>query len=167
MNTRMRSVLVFVAALAVARGTPIHGQQPAAQRATPAAAGESSAITGADSALVARERSQWEALERQDTTAFRAMLGDGIVDVDLSGAKRTSPSSVTRYVTGCKTASAALADFRVAHFSATSVVTYTATVDQTCWGQKAPSPLYVMSVYEQRGGAWVPVAHSETPKGHW
>ena len=167
MNTRMRYFAALVAAHAFVRGAPVAGQQPATQRATQRAAAEAPPLNAADSVLMARERSQWEALQRQDTTAFGGMMGGGVVDVDLSGAKRTSPSSVARYVTGCKTASFELADFRVAHFSVTSVVTYKATVDQTCWGQKAPSPVYVMTVYEQRAGSWLPVAHSETAAAHW
>jgi hypothetical protein len=166
-NTRMRYFTALVSALTLVRAAPLAGQQPPAQRATARAAGESQPLTPADSVLLARERSQWQALQRQDTTAFGEMMGGGVVDVDLSGARRTSPSSVARFVTGCKTASFELTDFRVAHFSVTSVVTYKATVDQTCLGQKAPSPLYVMTVYEQREGSWLPVAHSETAAAHW
>lgn len=163
MHTRMSCLTGFVAGLMFAAPALAFGQYPTAQRATSA----SPVLTAADSSLIGRERSQWEALKQQDTTAFGRLMGGGVVDVDLSGAKRTSPSSVARYVTSCPTAGYELADFRVAHFSATSVVTYKATVDQTCWGQKAPSPLYVMTVYEQQQGAWVPVAHSETPAAHW
>jgi hypothetical protein len=43
------------------------------------------------------------------------------------------------------------------------VLTYTSAGDQTCGGQKAPSPVYSMSVWQMRGGHWVGVAHSEVP----
>ena len=63
---------------------------------------------------------------------------------------------------GCQTASYALSDVRVAHYGATAVVTYKTTLDATCWGQKAPSPLYVMTVYMQRGDAWLAIALDKT-----
>jgi hypothetical protein len=117
--------------------------------------------------LTKRERAQWEALKGRDTTAFASLMGGGVVDVDLSGIKQTSPASTARYVQGCQTTSYGLSDLRIVHVGGTAVVTYKATVDATCWGQKAPSPLYVMTVYDQRGDSWLPIAHSETPAAHW
>ena len=116
-----------------------------------------------DSLLSRREAAQWDALKARDTTTLARLMGGNLVDIDVSGIKRTSPASTARYVLGCQTASYALADVRVAHFGPTAVITYTAMVDATCWGQKAPSPLYVMTVYEQHGDVWTAVAHSETP----
>ena len=109
----------------------------------------------------------WEALRGQDTAAFARLMGDAVVDVDVSGIKQTSPQSVARYVTGCKTDSYSLSGIHVTRTAATVTISYKAAVEQSFWGQKAPSPLLVMTVYESRGGAWVPVAHSETPAAHW
>jgi ketosteroid isomerase-like protein len=120
-----------------------------------------------DSLLTRRERAQWEALKMRDTTTFARLMGGDVVDIDVSGIKRTSPASTARFVLGCQTMSFALTDFRVAHVSGTAIVSYKATVDATCWGQKAPSPLYVLTVYDQHGDSWLPVAHSETPAAHW
>jgi hypothetical protein len=120
-----------------------------------------------DSLLVQRERAQWEALKARDTSSFARLMGGNVVDVDVSGVRATSPASTSQYVRGCKTTSFALTDVRVAHYASTAVVTYKATVEATCWGQKAPSPLYVLTVYEQHADAWQPVAHSETPAAHW
>jgi hypothetical protein len=136
--------------------------QPTSQRAATSVAG----VTD-DSLLISRERAQWEALKRKDTTAFARLMGGDLVDVDLSGIKRTSPATTSRYVLGCETTSYALADVRVARYAATAVVTYKMTLEQMCWGQKGPSPLFVMTVYERRDGEWAPVAHSETAAAHW
>jgi hypothetical protein len=151
---RVWTVLVVVASLGLSTASR------AQQVARPAA---SDAGAAPDSLLLQRERAQWDALKTQDTTAFARLMGGDLVDVDVSGIKRTSPASVSRYVAGCRTASYALSDVRVGHYAATAVVTYKATVEATCWGQKAPSPVYVMTVYERRDNAWLPVAHSETP----
>jgi ketosteroid isomerase-like protein len=121
------------------------------------------ARVGQDSVLAQRERAQWDALKARDTTAFARLMGGDVVDIDLSGIKRTSPASTARYVLGCQTASYGLSDLRIVHAGGAAIVTYKATIDANCWGQKAPSPLYVMTVYEQRGDTWLPVAHSETP----
>jgi uncharacterized protein DUF4440 len=132
-----------------------------------AAQSAAAAVNADDSLLVDRERAAWEALRLRDTTAFGRLMGGDVVDVDVSGAKRTTVRSTARYVMGCQTTSYKLADVHVVHFAATVVVSYSATVEQTCWGQKAPSPIYVMTVYERRAQGWAPVAHSETPAAHW
>ncbi len=125
------------------------------------------AHTAQDSLLAQRERAQWEALKARDTTTFARLMGGDVVDIDVSGIKRTSPASTARYVLGCQTVSYALSDFRVTHVGGTATISYKATVDATCWGQKAPSRLYVLTVYSQHEDSWLPVAHSETPAAHW
>jgi Domain of unknown function (DUF4440) len=120
-----------------------------------------------DSLLVSRERALWDALKARDTTSFGRLMGGNVVDIDASGVRRTSPATTARYVLGCQTTSYVLSEPRVVRSATTATITYTATVEATCWGQKAPSPLYVMTVYEHEADAWVPVAHSETPAAHW
>lgn len=120
-----------------------------------------------DSLLMHKERGQWEALRTRDTTAFARLMGDGVVNVDVSGVTRTSPASTARYVLGCETTSYRLTDVRIVHAGDAAVVTYSANVAATCWGHKAPSPLYVMTVYARRGANWLPIAHSETPAAPW
>src|SRR6266567_1271037 len=89
---------------------------------------------GEDSLLVQKERSYWEALRARDTTAFARLMGDGVVDVDVSGTRRTSPASTARYVLGCQTTSYGLTDFRIVHVGDAAIVTYRATIAATCWG---------------------------------
>ncbi len=120
-----------------------------------------------DSVLVQRERAMWDGLKTRDTTAVARLVGGGLVDIDASGIRRTSPAITTHYVLGCRMTSYALTDMTVTHIGATATVSYKATVDATCWGQKAPSPLYVMTVYSRDGDVWLPVAHSETPAAKW
>jgi hypothetical protein len=116
-----------------------------------------------DSLLIRRERAAWDALKRQDTVSFSRAMGGKLIDADASGIRQTTPASVAQYVLGCRTASYLLTDFRVTDYASVAVVGYKATVDQTCWGQKAPPTLYVMSVYERHEKEWALVAHSETP----
>ncbi len=161
MNRSLIRACIIVSALGGLAPVALHAQQDGPARAL---GGE---LSAQDSLLVQQERAQWEALRARDTTAFAHLVGDGMVDLDVSGIKRTSAGSSARYVLGCETASYTLSNLRVAHFARTAVVAYSAAVDAKCWGQKAPSPLYVMTVYEQRGATWQPIAHSETPAAHW
>ncbi len=145
------ALLVCVPPAASAQGAP--GQSPAGD--------------AIDSLVVARERAQWDALKAGNASEFGRLMDHDVVDVDASGMRRTSPGSTAAFVSGCKTASYAFSNVRVARHDATVIVTYKATVDQVCFGQKAPSPLYVMTVYERRAAEWVPIAHSETPSARW
>src|SRR5947208_1124597 len=101
-------LLLAANALVLVLPAALYAQQPQ----TPT---NDAARVGQDSMLAQRERAQWEALKTRDTTAFARLMGGAVVDVDLSGVKRTSPASTARYVLGCQTASYALSDFRVVH----------------------------------------------------
>jgi len=155
-----RLYIMALSALAVGVPTSLCAQRTE----RPSAIGAASAAR--DSLLSWQERAQWEALKARDTTTFARLMGGGLVDVDLSGIKRTSPASTAQYVLGCRVTNYELNDLRVIQFELTAVVVYTASVDATCWGQKAPSPLYVMTVYERRNDTWRAIAHSETPTVH-
>jgi ketosteroid isomerase-like protein len=120
-----------------------------------------------DSVLVRRERAQWEALKTRDTTAFARLLGPNLVDVDVTGVKQPTAATAARYVLGCQTATYGLSDIHVAHDGSTAVVTSKVTLDQTCWGQRAPSPLYVLTVYTRHSNDWEMIAHSETPAARY
>jgi len=146
------TVTVLLTAVLSALGTAVWG----AQSATPAA----DAYASADAALIARERTYWDALQRQDA---KNVWPAGLVDVDVSGIHRTTPGSLNQYVMACKTASYALTGFAVAHYATTAVLTYNATVDQTCYGQRAPEHIHVLTVYESANASWTAVAHAETP----
>ena len=136
---------------------------------SPSVAAQATAVSVAapDSLVIARERALWRALQAQDTVAFAQAMGSGVVDADVSGVRRTTAASTAQYVKQCRITTYTLSGFGVVQDSRTAVVTYKADVDETCWGQKAPSPLYVMSVYEKRATGWTPIAHSETPAAHW
>jgi ketosteroid isomerase-like protein len=116
-----------------------------------------------DSVLVGRERAQWEALKARDTTAFARLLGPNLIDIDVTGVRRPTPATAARYVLGCQTATYALSDVHVLHDGSTAIVTSKVTLDQMCWGQRAPSPLFVMTVYTRHADGWEMLAHSETP----
>jgi hypothetical protein len=147
--------MLLVAAIALAAASMLPSARAAAQQGP--------GPEHDDSLLVRRERAQWTALEAQDTSTFARLMGGGVVDVDLSGIRRTTPASVAQFVTNCQTSGIALSGIHVVQGATTAVVTYRAALTQTCWGQRAPSSLFVMTVYERGADNWIPVAHAETP----
>lgn len=120
--------------------------------------------TAADSAtFMGREVQYWSALKARDTTAIARLIDAGAVDVDVSGMRRVSPASIGRFMAGCQTQAFSISNARVVETQVTATFAYKADVEQTCWGQRAPSPIYIMIVYERRGSGWAEVARSETP----
>ena len=44
-----------------------------------------------------------------------------------------------------------------------AVVSYTATQDVTCGGQKLPAKVYVTNIYAKQAGKWRSLSYQETP----
>ncbi len=158
-SSARRLTVVLLIAVAGAFGTvmPARAQDPAPVPA----------LSASDSAIAARDLRWWAALRANSADSALQALGAGVVDADLSGIWRATRQSIAAFVSGCRTAGADVSRLRVTHFTSTAVVSYRVAVDQTCWNQKAPSPLSVITVYERSGDEWVPVAHSETPAAVW
>ena len=105
-----------------------------------------------------------DALVKPDTAAFNRALGSDFVYVDVRGATRWELAKTTAMLMDCKTGPLSMDNPVTTRVGTDLVVlTYDSAGDQTCGGQKAPSPVHSMSVWQNRGGKWVAVAHSETP----
>ncbi len=84
--------------------------------------------------------------------------------VDAKGATRWDLSKSAEMLKGCTTGKFTMENPEVSPAgNDILVLTYKASANQTCNGEKAPSPVLAMSVWQKRGGRWVAVAHSETP----
>jgi hypothetical protein len=121
------------------------------------------ATTSGDSTLIAAERAIWELLKRQQWNAFDdAIAGETFVESGgISIAKRGTSATALR---GLVTKSYALEDATVRMVTPdVAIVTYRMTIDQTFNGQRTPSPIYNMSVWQRKAGKWSPVAHAEAP----
>jgi hypothetical protein len=114
--------------------------------------------------IVAQERAVLDAVVKNDTAAFNRALGSDFVYVDVRGPVRWELAKTTAMLMDCKTTSLSIDNPQTTRVGKDLVVlTYMSAGDQMCGGQKAPSPVYSMSVWQMRGGRWVVVAHSETP----
>jgi len=119
------------------------------------------AMSSSDSTLIAAERAIWDLLKRQQWNAFdEAIAGETFVESGgISIAKRGASASALK---GLVTKSYALEDATVRMVTPdVAIVTYKMTIDQTFNGQRTPSPLYNMSVWQRKAGKWTPVAHAE------
>ena len=114
--------------------------------------------------IVAQERAVLDAFIKSDTTAFNRALGSDFVYVDVRGPVRWELAKTTAMIKDCKTTQLSIDNPQTTRVGNDLVVlTYMSSGDQMCGGQKAPSPVHSMSVWQMRGGRWVAVAHSETP----
>ena len=145
MNSRYLPVSALLLVLATAG--PV-----AAQDATPFAP------------VVAQERAVLDAFIKNDTAAFNRALGSDFVYVDARGPVRWELAKTGSMIMDCKTTQLSIDNPQTTRVGNDLVVlTYDSSGDQMCGGQKAPSPVHSMSVWQMRGGRWVGVAHSETP----
>jgi hypothetical protein len=113
--------------------------------------------------VVAQERAVLDAFIKNDTAAFNRALGSDFVYVDVRGPIRWVRSN-SAAIMECKTTQLSIDNPQTSRVGDDLVVlTYTSSGDETCGGQKTPSPVHAMSVWQNRGGHWVAVAHSETP----
>jgi ketosteroid isomerase-like protein len=113
---------------------------------------------------MALERSIFDALTRNDVAAFNKALGGDFVFVSHQGSMTWEVAKSAETLKDCKTGKFTLSNMQEKQVTPDLVVlTYTAAGEQTCGGQKQPSPVNAMSVWRKAGGRWVAVAHSEAP----
>ena len=116
-----------------------------------------------DSAIIALERRGWEAVKRKDTAAVFALTGGEFLYVQPWGMRRMSLANAPNAFANCETASYAMDSATVTPAgSSTAVLTYRLTIDQTCGGERVPSPIYVTEVWTQRNGKWVVLTRTDT-----
>jgi ketosteroid isomerase-like protein len=116
-----------------------------------------------DSTILALERRGWEAVKRKDARAVFDLGGGSFVYVQPTGMQRMSMATAPNAFAECETRSYGIDSATVTRVGANgAVLTYRLTLDQTCGGEKVPSPWYVTEVWEQRKGQWVIVTRSDT-----
>src|SRR6185436_18980634 len=156
MKTRIAVALAFGLQLAA-----FHGAAAQAQAGKPAKA--PSPAVGA--AIVAQEQAVYDAIARSDTVAFNKAVGRDFVYVDQNGAMQFTLAKTSTIFAECGLGVGWTIDNPMSTEVGSDLVvlTYSASANATCKGQRVPSPVNAMSVWQRRGGRWVAVAHSETP----
>lgn len=112
-------------------------------------------------ALVALEKSAYEAWKTKDAKFWDAFLSDQFVGYGSTG--RLDKVLATREYTGadCEIKSYALSDEQMNPLSNNAaLITYKTTVDGTCSGIKLPANSWAASVYVGNGDKWKGVFHA-------
>src|SRR5258708_5018202 len=115
-------------------------------------------------ALVALEKSAYEAWKSKDAKFWDTFLSDKFVGYGSSG--KLDKASATKEYTGadCEIKSYALSDEHMkplGHDAA--LITYKKTVDGTCGGHKVPADSRAAGVYIRDGDKWKGAFHAEAP----
>jgi hypothetical protein len=116
---------------------------------------------GADSAdVVAAERRIWEGL-KGDHAGVDSLFA-GATDMDPNGITlQWKPGVGAQQLAACEMKSYALDSTHVRVLSGDQrLLTYKATYDWACGGQRIPTPAYEMALWQRRGGRWALVAHA-------
>ncbi len=102
------------------------------------------------------------AVKASDVAAFNRLAGGTFTYIDPNGIVAWTPE-MSNMLKDCATMSIATEDVKT-HQPEPGIVilSYKATVDQSCKGVKSPSPVYILSVWQRTTGSWKLIAHSET-----
>src|SRR5262249_15007535 len=156
------SLLLVFAICAWAQEAKTEGKAKSSAKAAAKASGGNAET---EAAIKKMERDLWEAWKNKDMKPFEAMLSEDVKSVDaMMGVvdKQTMLKSMSDQP--CDVKSYAFSDDKISGIKkAAAVYPYTAAVDATCGGQKAPDKVYSSSVWAKRGPKWVGVFHQETP----
>lgn len=110
----------------------------------------------------AHEQKVWNALKETDIAAFNRLVNGTFTYIDAKGIAGWT-AAMSDQLKDCTMTSFATEDVHTQQPAAGMVVlSYKATLDQTCKGVKQPSPIYVLSVWKRTADSWRLIAHSET-----
>ena len=114
-------------------------------------------------ALVTLEKSAYAAWKSKDAKFWDTFLSDKFVGWGTFG--KLDKASAKKEYTGadCDIRSYSLSDERVSSRGKhAALITYKATVDGTCGGQKIPANSWAAGVYVRDGGQWKAAFHAQT-----
>ena len=152
------AAFVFTAGVAPAGNAPANDANVANTAAKPAAAAPTKA------ALMALEKSAYEAWKAKDAKFWETFLSDKFVGYNLDG--KLNKASATKQYTGadCEIKSYALSDEKMKPLGKdAALITHKATVDGICGGLKIPAISWAASVYVRDGAKWKAAFHAEAP----
>jgi uncharacterized protein (TIGR02246 family) len=115
--------------------------------------------------LVAMEKSSWVAWGNRDAKAFGDLMTDDAVSVFVGGEVAKGREKILADLSShtCTLKSFDFADTNLRQLSPDiAILTYTATQDVTCEGEKGPPKIFATSVYVRQGGKWRWTNYQET-----
>ncbi len=154
----MRSVYVAAALLlTIVSGAAAQGNPAAAVKTAPPTSGVRTAF--------AQEQKAWLAVQEGDVTAFNKLVAPPFTYIDATGITAWDTATSAR-LKDCTTAGFQTSEVHTQEPGEGIVIlSYKAELNQVCKGVKSPSPIYALSVWQQKGNSWKLIAHSES-HGH-
>jgi len=107
--------------------------------------------------LVALEKSVWKAWADGDAKTYGDLMAADAMQVGSGGVIMSGREEILAALgkETCKLNSFDLADTKVRQPAPdVAILTYTATQDLTCEGEKGPPKVFATSVYVRQGGKW-------------
>jgi len=116
--------------------------------------------------LLDMEKSAWTAWGKHDAKAYAEFMSEDAV-MAVAGDEVTRGRDKIAADVGSSTCELKSFDFHDTNLrqlgSDAAIVSYTATQDASCEGQKLPAKLYATAVYVKQDGKWRWVSYQETP----
>ncbi|HUR99095.1 MAG TPA: DUF4440 domain-containing protein, partial [Pyrinomonadaceae bacterium] len=126
-----------------------------------AAFGQTKTAHGPKAEIIALEKAGWEAWKNKNPSWYQANTTAEVVSINSGGV--SDKAQMIRDLLGCDVKSFALDNFKfVTLGSDAAMMTYTATQDGMCGGQKIPSQVRSTVNYVKRGGRWLEAMYMET-----
>jgi hypothetical protein len=113
------------------------------------------------------EKTLWEAWKSHDAGPFHLYLADNSVTISAGGieaGKQTVIESIENST--CDVKGFSFSDWAVHQVSKNvAILTYRATQDAVCDGEKIAEKVVVGAVYVRQDGKWLSTSYQETPAG--
>lgn len=110
------------------------------------------------------EKSLWEGWKNHDAAPFEKHLAEGALNTNAGGFAAGKAKLIADVKSSdCAVASFSLSDIAVHRFGdSTVILTYAASQDATCKGEKLPAKVLSTSVWVKEKGAWRSAAYHES-----
>ena len=127
--------------------------------------GTVSAEEDLESTLVTINKSLWEGWKNRDAEPFKVHLADSSMVITAQGMTSGKAQVINDMVSeSCDVRNYSLSDMEVHRITSdTALLSYKASQDATCDGNKISARVLVSSVYVNRDGKWMAVCYHESP----
>jgi hypothetical protein len=134
------------------------------QSSQPAKSSKSMQASGMEDKLMGMEKTLWEAWKNKDSKPFEQHLTQDATEVNQNGVRERDEVLKNIAAGNCEVRSYTLDQPTVKRIGPDSMLlTYKATQDATCDGQKAPDTVMATSVWVKQKAKWLNSFHQETP----
>ncbi|MGH9947667.1 MAG: nuclear transport factor 2 family protein [Pyrinomonadaceae bacterium] len=156
-------ILALAAIALTGCGAPA-GNAPANANGSNSNAAKPTAAVPTKDALMTLEKSAYEAWKTKDAKFWDTFLSGNFVGYGSTGRMDRAAAMKEYSGADCDVKSYELSDDQMTPLGAdAAIITYKATVDGTCGGQKLPAATWAAGIYVRDGDKWKGAFHAETP----